>query len=75
MLNKFFSNAVKNLTIPNFRDNEPLADNISHSPKKSIMKCRSHPRISVIKDKVSEKTFKFSRVLKRIKENCGTIYH
>lgn len=62
ILNKSFSNEVRNLRIPGFSDTEPLAGNISHPTLKVIMKYGSHPSISAIKDKISGKMFKFSRV-------------
>ena len=77
MLNRFFLNAVKNLRIPNFSDTEPLADNISHSTLKIIMKYRNYPSISAIKInklinklkfkiKLVEKRLSFLEYLKRI---------
>ena len=77
MLNRFFSNAVKNLRIPNFSDTEPLADNISHSTLKIIMKYRNYPSIPAIKInklinklkfkiKLVEKRLSFLEYLKRI---------
>ena len=62
ILNKSFSNEVRNLRIPGFSDTEPLAGNISHPALKVIMKYGSHPSISAIKDKICGKTFKFFRV-------------
>ena len=37
ILNSFFSNAVKNLKIPEFNDINPLAENILHSVFKAIL--------------------------------------
>ena len=61
-LNTFFSNVLKNLKIPDFSDNKPLADNISHPTLKATMKYRNHSIISEIENKTSGKNFDFSRV-------------
>ena len=66
ILNILFSNAVKNLRIPDFSDTEPLADNISYPASKAIMKYRNHPSISAIKNKVSGKPLNFLEYLKRM---------
>ena len=42
ILNKFFSNAVKNLKIPEYQEADPHA-NISHPIFKAIIKFRNHP--------------------------------
>ena len=62
ILNKSFSNAVKNLRIPDFSDTEPLPVNISLPTLTVIMKYRNHPSVAAIKKKVNGKTFKFFRV-------------
>ena len=43
-LNSFFSNAVKNLKIPEFSETNPLAENISHPIFKAILKYENHPK-------------------------------
>ena len=48
-LNSFFSNAVKNLKIPEFSDSNPLAENISHPIFNAIVKYKNHASIIAIK--------------------------
>ena len=50
ILNSFFSNAVKNLKIPEFKDINPLAENIPHPVFKAILKYKNHPSIIAIKN-------------------------
>ena len=50
LLNSFFSNALKNLKIPEFSDSNPLAENIPHPIFKAILKCKNHPSIIAIKN-------------------------
>ena len=50
ILNSFFSNAVKNLKIPELKDINPLAENIPHPVFKAILKYKNHPSIIVIKN-------------------------
>ena len=50
ILNKFFSNAVKNLKIPEYQEADPYADNISHPIFKAIMKFRNQSSITAIKN-------------------------
>ena len=42
ILNTFFSNAVKNLKIPEYQQTDPLANNISHPIFKVNLKYRNH---------------------------------
>ena len=48
--NSFFSNAVKNLKIPEFNDINTLAENIPHPVFKAIPKYKNHPSIIAIKN-------------------------
>ena len=50
ILNRFFSNAVKDLEIPGFHGAVPLADNISHPIFRVILKYANHPGTIGIKD-------------------------
>ena len=50
ILNKFFSNAVKNLKIPEYQEADPHANNIFHPILKAIMKFRNRPNITVVKN-------------------------
>ena len=50
ILNLFFSNAVKNLKIPEFNDINPLAENIPNPVFKAILKYKNHPSIIAIKN-------------------------
>ena len=50
LLNSFFSNAVKNLKIPEFSDSNPLAGNIPHPIFKAILKYKNQPSIIAIKN-------------------------
>ena len=45
ILNSFFSNVVKHLKIPEFKDIDFSAECISHPALKSIMKFRNHPSL------------------------------
>ena len=49
-LNSLFSNAVKNLKIPEFSETNPLAENISHPILKAILKYENHPSIIAIQN-------------------------
>ena len=44
------SNAVKNLKIPEFKDINPLTENIPHPVFKAILKYKNHPSIIAIKN-------------------------
>ena len=61
-LNRFFSNAVRDLKIPGFHGAVPVADNISHSIFRAIMKYANHPSTIVIKDLNNTSMFSFSNV-------------
>ena len=50
ILNSFFCNAVKNLKIPEFKDTNPLTENIPHPAFKAILKYKNHPSIIAIKN-------------------------
>ena len=50
LLNSFFSNAVKNLKIPEFSDSNLLAENIPHPIFKAILKYENHSSIIAIKN-------------------------
>ena len=62
ILNTFFSNAVKNLKIPEYQEIDSLANNISHPMFKAILKYRNHPSIVAIKNLNKGSRFDFSRV-------------
>ena len=62
ILNKFFSNAVKNLKIPEYQEVDPYANNISHRMFKAIMKFRNHSTITAIKNLNKGARFDFCRV-------------
>ena len=48
-MQSFFSNAVKNLKIPEISDSNPLAENIPHPIFNVILKYKNHPSITAIK--------------------------
>lgn len=48
ILNRFFSNAKKNLKIPNFSYTKTLANNLSRPNLKTIMKDKNHSSISAV---------------------------
>ena len=62
ILNTFFSNAVKNLKIPEYQETGPLANNISHPIFTAILKYRNHPSIVVSKNLNKSSRFDFCRV-------------
>ena len=63
ILNSFFSNAVKNLKIPELNDINPLAENIPDPVFKAILKYKSHPSIIAIKNaRRNQLGFYFSEV-------------
>ena len=49
ILDKFFSNAVKSLKIPEYQEAHPHANDISHPIFKAIMKFRDYPSITALK--------------------------
>ena len=50
ILNLFFSNAVKNLKILEFSDTNPLAERLSDSRLKAVLKYKNHPSIVAIRN-------------------------
>ena len=62
IFNRFFSNAVIDLKIPNFHGVVPLADNISHPIFRDILKYANHPSTIVINDLNNTLLFSFSNV-------------
>ena len=57
-----FSNAGKNLKIPRFRTTNSLVHYISRPTLNAVLRFQNHPRISVVRNAVSGKTFSFPRV-------------
>ena len=80
ILNSFFSNAVKNLKIPEFSDSNPLAENTPHPIFKAILKYENHPSITAIKNARNGPSFYFCGVsvndvfkeIKRLKAKKAT---
>ena len=79
LLNSFFSNAVKNLKIPEFSDSNPLAENTPHPIFKAILKYKNHPSITAIKNARNGPGFYFcgvsvnvSKEIKRLKAKKAT---
>ena len=62
ILNTFFSNAVKNVKVSKYQETDSLADSISHSIFKAILKYRNHPSIVAIKNLNTGSKFDFCRV-------------
>ena len=65
VLNTFFSNIVSNLIIAEYSNCEPLANNISDSILKCVVKYRNHPSILTIGEvcnKYSRLPFSFSNI-------------
>ena len=62
IFNRFFSNAVIDLKIPDFHGAVPLADNISHPIFRAILKYANHPSTIAIKDLNNTSLFSFSNV-------------
>ena len=62
LLNSFFSNAVKNLQIPEFGDSNPLAENIPHPIFKAKLKHKNHPSIIANKNARNGSGFYFCGV-------------
>ena len=79
-LNSFFSNAVKNLKIPEFSDSNPLAENIPHPIFKAILKYKNQPSVIAIKNARNGPGFYFRGVsvndffkkIKRLKARKAT---
>ena len=80
LLNSFFSNAVKNLKIPEFSDSNPLAENIPYPIFKAILKYKHHPSTIAIKNVTNGPGFYFCGVsvnnvfkeIKRLKARKAT---
>ena len=62
ILNKSFSNAVKNLEIPRFCNTDPLVDHISYPTFRAILKFQTHLSVPPSRNSVIGKIFSFSRV-------------
>ena len=62
IFNRFFSNAVIDLKIPDFYGAVPLADNISHPIFRAILKYASHPSTIAINHLNNTSLFSFSNV-------------
>ena len=63
VLNSFFSNIIKSLGIPQYKDAEPMGQNISDPVLKAIIKYRSHPSIKAIKEQCNTNVyFSFSQI-------------
>ena len=63
VLNNFFSNIIKSLGIPQYKDAEPVGQNISDTVLKAIIKYRSHPSIKAIKKQCNTNLyFSFSQI-------------
>ena len=62
IFNRFFSNAVIDLKIPDFHGAVPLADNISHPIFRAILKYANHPSTIAIKGLNNTSMFSFSNV-------------
>ena len=63
VLNNFFSNIIKSLGIPQYKDAEPVGQNISDPVLKTIIKYRSHPSIKAIKEQCNTNLyFSFSQI-------------
>ena len=50
ILNKFFSNAVENLKVPEYQEADSRANNMSHPIFKAIVKLRNHASFIAIKN-------------------------
>ena len=50
LLNSLFSNAVKNLKIPEFVDSNPVVENIPYPIFKAILKYKYHSSVIAIKN-------------------------
>ena len=62
ILNKFFSDAVNNLKIPEHQVVYPLANSISHPIFRAMMKFRNHSSVIAIKNLNSGSRFDFCRI-------------
>ena len=76
IFNKFFSNAVKNLKIPEYQEADSHANNTSHSISKAIMKFRNHPSITAMKNLNKGTRFDFCRrVFKMLLKRLRNLTH
>ena len=57
-----FSNIVKHLKIPEFKDIDFSTECIAHPALKAIMKSRNHPSVSAIRSAFNPQSFNFSKV-------------
>ena len=64
IFNRFFSNAVSKLKIPDFHRAFPLADNISHLIFRDILKYTNSPSTVAIKNTNNTSSFSFSNEFK-----------
>ena len=62
ILNSFFSNVVKHLKIPEFKDIDFSAECIPHPALKATMKFRNHLNVSAIRNAFNLQRFNFSKV-------------
>ena len=63
VLNNFFSNIIKSLGIPQYKDAELVGQNISDQVLKAIIKYRSHPSIKAIKEQCNTNLYSsFSQI-------------
>ena len=56
VLNEFFSNAVTNLNIPQFKQIHRTSENISDPAIKAIVRYKTHPSIIAIKENCTSKS-------------------
>ena len=64
-LNNFFTNAIKNLNIPNYENCDSLAENIDDHTLKAMAKWRNHPSILAIASEYKNRAnFSFNFVSK-----------
>ena len=59
ILNSFFSNMVKHLKIPQFKNIDFSAECISHSALKAMMKFCNHSSVSAIRNAFNPQSFQF----------------
>ena len=62
LLNEFFSSATSNLNIPEYSGINILAERISHTTLKAILKYKNHPSIVAINNLKKNFNFYFSVV-------------
>ena len=67
VLNNFFSNAIKNLEIPQYNQVDPIGQNIKDPVIKAIIKSsRNLPRIIAIKERCTNSKISFSFIETKI---------